>query len=68
MASGICRYGILCWSQMTSESKPLAPEADVIATSSAEKKDFLLSLGADEHIDYKEQRFEDHVADVDLVP
>lgn len=39
----------------------------VIGTSSAENKDFVLSLGADEHIDYKSQKFEDVVKDADLV-
>lgn len=41
--------------------------AHVIGTSSAENKDFVLSLGADEHIDYKAVRFEDAVKDADLV-
>lgn len=41
--------------------------AYVIGTSSAANKDFVLSLGADEHIDYKAQPFEDVVGDVDVV-
>ena len=39
----------------------------VIGTSSAGNKDFVLSLGADEQIDYKTQRLEDAVKDVDFV-
>lgn len=39
----------------------------VIGTSSEENRDFVLSLGADEHIDYKAQRFEDVVKDIDFV-
>ncbi len=41
--------------------------AYVIGTSSAANKDFVLSLGADAHIDYQTQRFEDLVQEVDLV-
>src|ERR1700722_7503905 len=41
--------------------------AYVIATSSGENKDFVLSLGANEHIDYKTQRFEEVAKDVDFV-
>jgi len=41
--------------------------AYVIATSSAENKDFVLSLGANEHIDYKAQRFEEVAKEVDFV-
>ena len=41
--------------------------AYVIATSSAENKDFVLSLGANEHIDYKTQRFEEVAKDIDFV-
>jgi NADPH:quinone reductase-like Zn-dependent oxidoreductase len=40
--------------------------AYVIALASAAKKDFVLSLGADEHIDYKTQSFEKVLAPVDL--
>lgn len=41
--------------------------AYVIATSSAANRDFVLSLGADEHIDYRSVRFEDVVSDLDFV-
>lgn len=41
--------------------------AQVIGTSSAANRDFVLSLGADEHIDYATQRFEDLVKDADIV-
>ncbi len=41
--------------------------AYVIGTSSEKNKDFVLELGADEHIDYKNARFEDVVSDVDFV-
>lgn len=41
--------------------------AYVIGTSSAANKEFLLGLGADEHIDYKSQRFEDIIKDADIV-
>lgn len=41
--------------------------AYVIGTSSAVNKDFVLGLGADEHIDYRNQLFEEVVKDVDLV-
>ncbi len=41
--------------------------AYVIGTSSAANRDFVLSLGADEHVDYKTQRFEDVVHNVDFV-
>lgn len=41
--------------------------AYVIGTSSAANKDFVMQLGADEHIDYKSKRFEEEVSDVDLV-
>ena len=41
--------------------------AYVIGTSSAANKDFVLGLGADEHIDYKAQRLEDAVSNVDFV-
>lgn len=41
--------------------------AYVIGTSSAAKREFVLSLGADEHIDYTQVRFEDAVQPVDLV-
>ncbi len=41
--------------------------AYVIALASASKKDFVMRLGADEFVDYKTQRFEDIVKNVDLV-
>ncbi|WP_351060817.1 zinc-binding dehydrogenase, partial [Psychrobacter sp. TB20-MNA-CIBAN-0197] len=41
--------------------------AYVISTSSADNKDFVLSLGADDHIDYETQDFEDLVSDLDFV-
>lgn len=41
--------------------------AQVIATASAANLDWLSSLGADQVIDYKAQRFEDEVREVDLV-
>ncbi|MCF2443775.1 NADP-dependent oxidoreductase [Dyadobacter sp. CY345] len=41
--------------------------AYVIGTSSAANKDFVLSLGADEHIDYQTQKFEEVVKDADFV-
>lgn len=41
--------------------------AYVIGTSSANNKDFVLSLGADEHIDYQKQAFEEATADLDFV-
>ncbi|MFL9842884.1 NADP-dependent oxidoreductase [Flavobacterium rhizosphaerae] len=40
--------------------------AYVIGVSSTENKDFVLALGADEHIDYKEQDFEKEVGGVDV--
>ncbi len=41
--------------------------AHVITTSSAKNKDFVMSLGADEHIDYHSQKFEEVVSDIDFV-
>ena len=41
--------------------------AYVITTSSAKNKDFVMSLGADEHIDYRAQAFQEVVSDVDFV-
>ena len=41
--------------------------AYVITTSSAKNRDFVLSLGADEHVDYRAQPFEEVVSDVDFV-
>lgn len=39
----------------------------VIGTSSTKNKDFVLSLGADEHIDYQTQAFETVVHGIDIV-
>lgn len=41
--------------------------AYVIGTSSAANRDFVLQLGADEHIDYNKERFEDRVQDATIV-
>ena len=41
--------------------------ATVVTTSSAKNRDFVLSLGADEHIDYREQKFEEVLTDIDFV-
>lgn len=41
--------------------------AHVITTSSAKNRDFCMALGADEHIDYREQRFEELLTDIDFV-
>lgn len=41
--------------------------AYVISTSSAKNKEFILSLGADEHIDYRTQAFEEVLSDMDFV-
>ncbi|MDO6516816.1 NADP-dependent oxidoreductase [Zobellia uliginosa] len=41
--------------------------AYVITTSSAKNKDFVLSIGADEHIDYHAQKFEEVLKDIDFV-
>lgn len=41
--------------------------AHVTTTSSAKNRDFVLSLGADEHIDYKTQAFEEVAKDMDFV-
>jgi NADPH:quinone reductase-like Zn-dependent oxidoreductase len=41
--------------------------ANVIATARAEQADWLRALGADQVIDYKAERFEDLVADLDAV-
>ncbi|MDC8100656.1 NADP-dependent oxidoreductase [Chryseobacterium rhizosphaerae] len=41
--------------------------AHVTATSSASNRDFVLGLGADEHIDYKTTRFENILDDIDFV-
>jgi len=41
--------------------------AYVISTSSAKNRDFILSLGADQHIDYRTQAFEEVLTDIDFV-
>jgi NADPH:quinone reductase-like Zn-dependent oxidoreductase len=41
--------------------------ANVIATARAEQADWLRELGADQTIDYENERFEDRVADLDAV-
>lgn len=41
--------------------------AEVIGTASTDNQDFLKKLGVDQRIDYKQQRFEEEVADVDVV-
>jgi NADPH:quinone reductase-like Zn-dependent oxidoreductase len=41
--------------------------AYVIGTASGENKDFVLDLGASEHIDYEKQKFEEVAKDIDFV-
>jgi NADPH:quinone reductase-like Zn-dependent oxidoreductase len=41
--------------------------AYIVGTASGMNKDFILSLGASEHIDYEKQRFEDVLNDIDFV-
>ena len=41
--------------------------ATVVTTSSGKNRDFVMSLGADEHIDYREQKFEEVLSDIDFV-
>lgn len=41
--------------------------AHVITTCSSKNKDFVMSLGADEHIDYRETAFQDVLSDLDFV-
>jgi NADPH:quinone reductase-like Zn-dependent oxidoreductase len=41
--------------------------AEVITTSSAKNRDFVLSLGADKHIDYQTENFWEITGDVDFV-
>lgn len=41
--------------------------AYVITSCSAKNKDFVMALGADEHIDYRAQAFEDVATDIDFV-
>jgi NADPH:quinone reductase-like Zn-dependent oxidoreductase len=42
-------------------------DAYVIGTASSDNKDFLIDLGANEVIDYKKEKFEDKLKDIDLV-
>ena len=42
-------------------------EAYVIGTASEKNRDFILSLGASEHLDYQKQRFEDVIKGMDFV-
>ncbi len=42
-------------------------EAYVIGTASEKNHDFILSLGASEHLDYQKQRFEDVIKGIDFV-
>ncbi len=44
-----------------------AGAGSICATSSAKNREFVLSLGADEHIDYTTRRFEEAVSGVDFV-
>lgn len=57
-AGGVGHYGV----QM---AKHLG--AYVVGTASGSNRDFILSLGASEHIDYEKQRFEDVLHDMDFV-
>jgi len=41
--------------------------AFVISTSSSKNKDFILTLGADQHIDYKKEAFEKVLSNIDFV-
>jgi NADPH:quinone reductase-like Zn-dependent oxidoreductase len=41
--------------------------AYVVGTASGKNRDFIVSLGASEHIDYEKQRFEDVLNDLDFV-
>jgi len=41
--------------------------AYVIGTSSSKNKNFVLSLGADEHVDYKNEKLQDRLKDADIV-
>jgi NADPH:quinone reductase-like Zn-dependent oxidoreductase len=41
--------------------------AEVISTSSAKNRDFIISLGADQHIDYRTEKFEEILSDIDFV-
>jgi NADPH:quinone reductase-like Zn-dependent oxidoreductase len=39
----------------------------VVTTSSSKNRDFVMSLGADEHIDYRNQAFEEVASNIDFV-
>ena len=41
--------------------------AEVIGTASAKNRDYVMGLGANGFIDYRTERFEDRVSDVDLI-
>lgn len=41
--------------------------AYVVATSSGKNRDFVMAQGADDHIDYREQKFEEVLSDIDFV-
>jgi len=45
----------------------MAMGANVTSTSSGRNRDFVLGIGADEHVDYLEQPFEEILADFDFV-
>src|ERR1700691_8383 len=51
-----------------SPSRSPKPKASWLATTvSGRDKDFVLGLGADQAIDYKTEKFEDRLSDIDLV-
>lgn len=41
--------------------------AYVVSTASAKNRDFIMALGADQHIDYEQHKFEEVVSDIDFV-
>ncbi|MDY0213238.1 MAG: NADP-dependent oxidoreductase, partial [Desulfuromonadaceae bacterium] len=41
--------------------------AYVVSTSSARNRDFIMALGADQHIDYQQHKFAEVVSDIDFV-
>lgn len=41
--------------------------AYVTSTSSTKNRDFVMTLGADKHIDYRQQKFEQVVSDIDFI-
>lgn len=57
-SGGVGHYGIQIAKQLGTY---------VITTCSAKNRDFVMSLGADEHIDYREQKFEEVLSDIDFV-